>query len=161
MLTNNHAQQLVSIILMMALALYVQELPSSNVLQTALPEWPLILNIYFAVSSRYFYGVISAFVVGIIQDVFLGSIIGLHAGIYVIIAFIMLTIRLRFKHMSIFTQALLIGLLVFAKVLIVGIYETLLYSPPAHLWVILSIPLSMLLWPLVHMFFSFFAGKHI
>lgn len=102
MIATNKTQQLLVILLMMALAFYLQELPTSNVLQKSLPELPFILTLYFSVSSRFFFGVISAFVVGIIQDVFLGvPTIGLHAAIYVLAAFTMITIRLRFKHMSI------------------------------------------------------------
>lgn len=161
MTTSNKAQQLAVVLLMMVLAFYVQELPASNVLQTTIPEWPYILTLYFAVSSRYFFGVISAFTVGVIQDVFIGvPTIGLHAAIYVLSAFFMLNIRLRFRHMNITTQSLLIGTLVALKTVIIMFYESLLYSPPVHFWVLLSIPLSMLIWPLLHMFFTFFTQKH-
>lgn len=160
--THNKTQQLVVILLLITIFFYFQELPASNVLQNALPEYPYILTLYFSVSSRYFFGVFSAFIVGIFQDVFLGvQTIGLHAAIYVLSAYVMLTIRLRFRHMSIFSQSLFIGMMVALKVTILILYETILYSPPVHFWVFLSVPLSMLIWPLVHMFFSFFAAKYI
>ncbi len=161
MTTNNKTQQLLVILLVMALAFYLQELPGSNVLQKSLPELPFILTLYFSVSSRFFFSVISAFIVGMIQDVFIGiPTIGLHAGIYVISAFIIIMIRLRFKHMNLLLQSLTIGILVALKILLVTLYETILYSPPTHYWVLLSIPLSMLAWPLLHVIFSFFSEKH-
>lgn len=159
--STSKAQQLVIILLLMAMAFYTQELPGSNVLQKILPEWPYILTLYFSVSSRYFFGVISAFITGVIQDVFIGvPTMGLHAGIFVIAAFVMLSIRLRFKHTTIFIQSLIIGLLVAFKVVVLMIYESVLFSPPVHFWAFLSVPFSMLVWPLLHMFFSFFAAKH-
>lgn len=159
--TTNKSQQLVVTLLLMVFAFYMQELPTSNVLQKVLPEWPFILSLYLAVSSRYFFGVVSAFVVGVIQDVFLGiPTMGLHAAIYVLCAFFLISTRLRFKYLSIFFQSLIIGVLVAFKVLVLMLYETILYSPPTHLWVLLSIPLSMLVWPLVHMFFAFFSETH-
>lgn len=161
MAENNRIQQFVIIILMMTVAFYLQELPTSNVLQTALPEWPYLLTLYFAASSRYFFGVISAFVIGIIEDVFLGiPTMGLHAVIYVLAAFILIAGRLRFKHMRLPGQSSVIGLLVLAKVLIVMVYNAVLYVAPAHFWALLSVPLSMLLWPLLHLFFHFFASRH-
>ncbi len=161
MIVSNKTQQFVVILLTMALGFYLQELPGSNVLQKSLPELPFILTLYFSASSRFFFGVISAFVVGLVQDVFVGiPTMGLHAGIYVLAAFTMITIRLRFKHSNIFTQSLIIGLLVAIKITLVIFYETILYSPPVHFWVLLSIPLSMLVWPALHVIFIFFAEKH-
>lgn len=161
MAENNRVQQLVIVILMMVLAFYLQELPSSNVLQTALPEWPYILTLYFAASSRYFFGVVCAFIVGMVEDVFLGiPTLGLHAAIYVIAAFILIAGRLRFKHMHLPGQSLMIGLLVLSKIIIIMIYKTVLYVSPAHFWALLSVPLSMLLWPVLHIFFRFFTNRH-
>ncbi len=161
MAEDNRIQQFVIVLLMMAVAFYVQELPVSNVLQTVLPEWPYVLTLYFAASSRYFFGVISAFVVGLIEDVFLGvPTLGLHAGIYVLAAFILIAGRSRFRHLRLTGQSLMICLLVLMKVVMVMIYNTVLYAPPAHFWALLSVPLSMLLWPLLHVFFRFFANRH-
>ncbi|PIE82607.1 MAG: rod shape-determining protein MreD [Cardiobacteriales bacterium] len=161
MIANDKTQQFLVILLVMALGFYVQELPGSNVLQKSLPELPFVLTLYFAVSSRFFFGVTSAFVVGMVQDVFIGiPTIGLHAGIYVIAAFMLIMTRLRFKHLSILMQSLSIGALVALKIVLVTLYETILYSPPAHYWVLLSIPLTMLIWPLLHLIFTFFAEKH-
>lgn len=160
MSTNNSLQQLLGVMLMMLLAFYLQELPTSNVLQMTLPEWPFILVLYFSVSSRYFFGVLSAFIVGMIEDVFLGiPTIGLHAAIYTLAAFVMIMLRLRFRHMSVFSQSLVIGLMVLFKILIVMIYQAIFYTMPNHFWVVLSVPLSMLLWPGIHMFFAFFATQ--
>lgn len=159
--SNNYLQQFLIIVMMMALGFYLQELPGSHVLQTLLPEWPFILTLYFAVSSRYFFGLVSAFVVGLIEDVFLSTpLLGIHALIYVLVAFILITTRLRFRHLSIFSQSLVVGALVFFKVLALMIYNSILYSPPSHFWGMLSIATTMLAWPLLHVFFGFFASKH-
>lgn len=161
MTENSPLQQLLIILLMLVLAFYVQELPTSNVLQLSLPDWPYMLVLYFSVSTRYFFGVFSAFVVGIIQDVFLGvPTLGLHAGIYVLSAFILIAGRLRFRHLSLASQSLTIGLLVFVKIVIVMIYSSIFYSIPSHFWHFLSVPFSILLWPGIHVFFQFFASRH-
>ncbi len=158
---TSNAQQLVVVLLLMAIAFYIQELPSSNVLQQTLPEWPFILTLYFSVSSRYFFGVASAFFVGIVQDVFLGTpTIGFHALIYVLCAFALQIMRLRFKHMSVSSQSLVIGTCVAFNACALMLYESVLYSPPTHLWIFMSVPLSMLVWPMLHMFFAFFSEVH-
>lgn len=161
MTQNNPAQQFAIILVMMLLAFYVQELPTSHILQMILPEWPFILTLYFATSTRYFFGVISAFIVGLIEDAFLDvPTLGLHAGIYVLAAFILVAGRLRFKHMTIPMQSLTIGMLVLMKFIIVTIYSAVFYSMPSHFWALLSIPISMLLWPGVYLFFRFFSDRH-
>lgn len=158
---SNYIQQFFVVLLMMLLAFFIQELPTSNVLQMVLPEWPFIFTLYFAVSTRYFFGVTSAFVVGLIEDVFLGvPTLGLHAGIYVLGAFILIISRLNFIHMSLASQSLTIGLLVLIKILIVATYSAIIYNFPSHFWVFLSVPLSILLWPGIHLFFRFFADKN-
>lgn len=161
MSTTDFLQQLLVAIVVMILSFFMQELPGSNVLQSALPEWPFLFALYFAVSSHYFFGILLAFCVGVIEDVFLGvPVLGLHAAIYVLAVFVMIASRLRFKHMSVTGQGFFVGLLVLAKVLVVMIFEGVWYSPPAHYWIALSIPMSMLAWPLINMFFGFFSVKH-
>lgn len=158
-LTDN-LQQLLVIILVIGATFYLQELPGSNVLQTALPEWPFILTLYFSVSSRYFFGVFSAFTVGAIEDVFLGvPTLGLHAVMYTLASFFIILIRFRFRQYSIFLQSLIIGFLVLLKVFFFLIYNSIFYSLPAYYWMLLSLPASILTWPLVHLFFSYFANR--
>lgn len=157
---SNYLQQLLVITIMMLLGFHLQELPSSNVLQTVLPEWPFILTLYFSVSSRYFFGLFSACIVGLIEDVFFVSpMLGIHAFIYLTAAFILIIMRLRFKHLSVFSQSLMIGSLVLFKVIVLAIYNSVLYSLPSHFWMLLSVPVSMLVWPLLHIFFTFFSSK--
>lgn len=153
-------QQLLVILLVIGATFYLQELPGSNVLQTALPEWPFILTLYFSVSSRYFFGVVSAFVVGVIEDVFLGvPTLGLHAIIYTLASFFIILIRFRFRQYSVFLQSMIIGFLVLLKVFFFLVYNSILYSFPAYYWVLLSLPASVLTWPLVHLFFAYFANR--
>ncbi len=126
-----------------------------------LPEWPFILTLYFSVSTRYYFGVVSAFVVGLLQDVFLGTpTLGLHAAIYVLAAFAIIAGRVHFKHLSLMSQSMTIGFLVFFKIVVVTIYSAVFYSSPSHFWNLLSIPFSILLWPCTHLFFQFFADRH-
>lgn len=153
-------QQFLIIFILMSLGFYLQELPTSNVLQSILPEWPFILTLYFSVSTRYFFGLASAFFIGLIEDVFLAApVLGINAFVYVLVSFILISTRLRFRHMSIFSQSLVVGLLVFLKVAVLMIYNSIFYSPPNHFWVLLSVPTSMLVWPLLHIFFSSFSRK--
>lgn len=161
MALSNLLQQCLVVIIMMLLGFYLQELPGSNVLQTLLPEWPFILTLYFSVSSRYFFGLTSAFIVGLLEDVFLVSpLLGIHSLIYVVAAFTLIATRLRFKHLSVFSQSMVVGALVLFKIAVLMVYNSVLYSPPSHFWLLLSVPLSMLIWPLLHVFFAFFASKH-
>lgn len=154
-------QQLLVILIVMTIMFFIQEIPGSNVLQTALPEWPYILTLFFAVSTRYFFGVTAAFIVGLIEDAFLGvPTMGLHAIIYALSAFAIISIRYRFRQHSIVVQSLIIGVLVTVKVLLLMIYSSVVYNFPAYFWVFLSIPASILTWPLVHVFFSFFSFQH-
>lgn len=154
-------QQMLFIIIIMTVTFFVQELPNSNVLQTALPEWPFIFTLFFAVSTRYYFSVSAAFLVGLVEDAFLGvPTMGLHAIIYTLAAFTMIIIRHRFRQCSIVLQSLIIGLLVLLKVVLFMIYNSVVYAFPAYFWVLLSVPASILAWPLVHVFFSYFSHRN-
>jgi|GEM_PF-4866799 len=141
----------------MALAFLMQALVKSNVLRGALPDWPLIFALFFAVSPVFRFGLTGAFIVGLLKDVFLDTPMGLHAVIYVLLVFVMMSLRPRFKYMDIVNQSLIIGCLVFIKVLTMVVYEGILYTFPRHYWALLSVLLSMLFWPLVCMLFRFFS----
>ncbi len=161
MTMTDNIQQLLAVIVIMVMGFFLQELPGSNVLQSALPEWPFLFTLYFSVSSRHFFGVFSAFLLGMIEDVFLGiPVLGLHAAIYVLAAFVMIAMRLRFKHMSMTGQSIFIGMLVLVKIVVTVVFESIWYSPSAHYWIALSIPLSILMWPMINLFFGFFFIKH-
>ncbi|PIE46695.1 MAG: rod shape-determining protein MreD [Gammaproteobacteria bacterium] len=158
---NNLAQQFLIVIVMMILAFYFQEIAGSQVIQKALPAWPFVLTLYFSVSSRFFFSVFSAFIVGLIQDTLMSiPTLGLHAGIYVLAAFVIIVSRMQFKYLSLMSQTLVVGALVFVKILAVMLYESFFYSPPSHLWDFLSIPFSMLFWIVLRYFFLIFSKKY-
>lgn len=158
---DHRVQQLLVMVVMFVLAFYLQELPASNVLQTALPEWPFLLTIYFAVSSRFFFGVTSACIVGLLEDAFLAvPTLGLHAAIYVLAAFIVMSISIKFRHYLLVSQALVVAVLVFLKVLLVMIYYAILYALPVHFWALLSVPASLIAWPVILLFFNFFKNRY-
>ncbi|PIE45470.1 MAG: rod shape-determining protein MreD [Gammaproteobacteria bacterium] len=161
MLMTNKFQQGFIVAVSLLAAFYIQELPSSNVLQLVLPEWPFLIVLYFSVSSHFFFGIVVAFGVGLIEDVFLGMpVLGLHAGIYAISAFVMLALQNRFEHINLVTQTLIIGVMVLFKLIVITLFASIWYSPSLHFWAFLSIPISMLMWPLLNLMFAFFPSRY-
>ncbi|MPV86422.1 rod shape-determining protein MreD [Ostreibacterium oceani] len=153
----NKIQQIIVIALLLLIALYLQEIPSSNLVQGVLPEWPLLLVIALSASSRYRLAIAFAFVVGLFQDVFLGvPTLGLHAAIYTLIGFIMVSARNYFTNLSVLIQAVFVAIVVLIKVFVVSLYYAILFSGPTHFWTLLSVPFSLIAWPLVQLAVTFF-----
>ncbi len=139
---------------MSLIAFYIAELPVNNTLQVILPEWIFLLTLYFAVSQRYQVNTCVVLLIGLLQDLFIETHLGIHGFIYVVCFFILFTIRTRFKLMAIPVQAIFVGALVFVKVGVLFLYNILLHSTPNHYWSFLSILTSITAWVGFYIVFS-------
>lgn len=141
------------------LAFVLQELPNSNVLQSTLPNWPLLLVIYFSLSYHIGTAITIAFIIGATQDVFMGMPIGLNASAFTLSAFFIIRSHYQNAISSALTQGLLVMLSVLFVVLVNLIYSSLVFSPAKYYWALFSIPSSFIAWSLLHMFFSFLSYR--
>lgn len=132
--------------LVVCVAFFVNEMPTSGVLQSLLPDWPFLVVLFFSVSERWRATVIFAFIVGLLQDQFIGTPLGVHAFVFTLCAYIISQYRKRFRYAGMMFQTMIVGLLVLLKVILVLIVNSFMYSLPGYFWSLLSVPLSMFAW---------------
>ena len=98
--------------LSVAVALGLGTIPLAEPVAYLWPDWVLLTLAYWCLAAPHRYGVGMAFVAGIFQDVATGTLLGLHALIYVIAMYIVIENHLRIRLLHLWGQTL--GLLVLA-----------------------------------------------
>ena len=76
------------------------------------PEWVAMVLIYWVVALPYRVGIGSAWFAGLVLDILKGSVLGLNAAGLVIVAYVTLSLHLRFRMFSSLQQAGLVLVLI-------------------------------------------------
>ncbi len=113
------------------------------------PEWVALVLVYWVIALPHRVGIISAFLLGMLMDVLLGSLLGQHSLAYIVAAYIAANLYQRLRMFAVWQQSLV----VFA---IVGLCQLINYwverlaglSEWSH-WLLMPALVSALLWPWV------------
>ncbi len=129
------------------LAMMLSTLPMPESLEWGRPEWVALTLIYWVVALPHRVGLWSAWILGLLLDILLGSLLGIHALSLVIVAFLAQRLHRRIRMFPLWQQALLV-------LLLVGIHQMLQYwaqmltgSSSDSLLFLLPSLVSCLLWP--------------
>ncbi len=129
-----------------AMALTIIPLPFASL--NLMPDWVLLVLIYWSLGRPEDFNIDKAWCVGILIDVLSGQLLGQHALAYVMSLFLVLKQHKMIRQFSIIQQSLVLGLILFvAQVVlfwIVHINHDISLS--AFLWPVLT---GILCWPLV------------
>ncbi|MBP7624155.1 MAG: rod shape-determining protein MreD [Xanthomonadales bacterium] len=98
---------LLSIVLASVLTLIALPEP----LRVLRPFWLALIVIYWTIEAPEHYGIGFAFLLGLLQDVLIGTVLGEHAFRLAIISFIVLRFRSRMRFFPMWQQALAVGAL--------------------------------------------------
>lgn len=138
---------------MLAILLSLVQLPHQ--FKLVMPNWVALVLIYWIVFVPKLLGVKFAFILGVLIDLTLGNIVGTTSLCLVPIAFFAELFCYKFKTFSILHQFLMISVLIGISQLIRLWIQLYMHHPPSTATYWLSIPLSVLFWPLV------WAGLHL
>lgn len=144
MITANNA----SIILMttiMALLLSIMPLPAAA--DAFRPDWALIVLVYWSIALPNRVNVFSAWIVGFIVDVLLGSVLGVHAAAMAICIYISASNFQKIRNFSLWQQSIIVSIIVALYHLIVFWLQRFLGDViflPSYLYPAIS---SMVIWP--------------
>ena len=84
-----------------------------DAIRTLRPFWLALVVIYWAIEAPENYAIGFAFLVGLLQDVLVGTLLGEHAFRLAIISFIVLRFRSRIRFFPMWQQALAVAVLLF------------------------------------------------
>ncbi|TWX72704.1 rod shape-determining protein MreD [Colwellia sp. C1TZA3] len=131
--------------LLVALLASIMPLPLS--VDAFRPDWVLVVLFYWCLALPSRVNVISAWVMGFILDVLLGSTLGVHAGAMAISVYIVAGNFQKIRNFSVWQQALIVGVLSALYHLIVFWLQRFLTDAvflPSYLYPVFT---TIILWP--------------
>jgi len=137
----------VIILLTLLLSLIAAIMPMPISIDTFRPDWVLVVTMYWAIALPSRVNVITAWVMGLLLDILLGSILGIHAAAMAMTIYIASGNFQKIRNFSLWQQSLVIGVLAALYHLIVFWLQRLLTDVvflPSYLYPVIT---SMILWP--------------
>jgi len=113
------------------------------------PDWVLIVLMYWCMALPGRVNIITAWVMGFILDVLLGSVLGVHAAAMAISIYIIIENHQKIRNFSIWQQALITGVLAALYHLVVFWLQRFLIDVvflPSYLYPVIT---TIVLWPWV------------
>ncbi|GLX83346.1 rod shape-determining protein MreD [Thalassotalea eurytherma] len=135
------------ILLTLLLSLIAAIMPMPITLDTFRPDWVLVVTMYWAIALPSRVNVITAWVMGLLLDILLGSTLGVHAAAMATTIFIASGNFQKIRNFSLWQQSLVVGVLASLFHLIVFWLQRFLTDVvflPSYLYPVLT---SMVLWP--------------
>ena len=129
------------------IALMASIMPMPIAVDAFRPDWVLIVLVYWCLALPSKINIITAWLMGFILDVLLGSVLGIHAAAMALTMYIVLVNFQKIRNFSIWQQALIIGILAALYHLIVFWLQRFLTDAiflPSYLYPVIT---SIVLWP--------------
>jgi rod shape-determining protein MreD len=139
------SQLLIFLTLMVALMASIMPLPLS--VDAFRPDWVLVVLLYWCLALPTRVNVITAWVLGLVLDILLGSILGVHAMAMAIAVYIVAGNFQKIRNFSIWQQALIVGVLSALYHLLVFWLQRFLTDAvflPSYLYPVMT---TVILWP--------------
>lgn len=135
------------ILLTLLLALIATIIPMPLSVDAFRPDWVLVVLIYWCLALPSRVNVITAWVLGFILDVLLGSILGVHAAALAVCVFIIAENFQKIRNFSIWQQSIIVGVIAALYHLIVFWLQRFLTDVvflPSYLYPVIT---TIILWP--------------
>jgi rod shape-determining protein MreD len=135
------------ILLTFLVALMASIMPLPLSVDAFRPDWVLVVLLYWCLAVPSRVNIISAWVMGFILDVLLGSTLGVHAGAMAISVYIVAGNFQKIRNFSVWQQALIVGVLSALYHLIVFWLQRFLTDAvflPSYLYPVVT---TIILWP--------------
>ncbi len=108
MVTNANGRQVVWTSLFIALLLQIMPLP--DLVVDFRPDWLLLVLCYWAMALPHRYGILTAWLMGVMLDILLGSSLGVRGLALAVVTYIIAIHFQRLRNFSTFQQGLVIAL---------------------------------------------------
>lgn len=145
MVHQPNAHWIVWITLLMAAIFSIMPLPQW--LSLIRPSWVPLVLIYWILALPERFGLLFAFTIGLVLDVFQGSLFGLNSLAMVVVAFIVLSLHRRLRLFPVWQQAFMVFLLVGCYQLMALWVRSAAGDTIPSVWYLLPSLSSALIWP--------------
>ncbi|WP_373767795.1 rod shape-determining protein MreD [Glaesserella sp.] len=144
---ENALFQLLVLILIFVVAFVLEIMPWPVGFQGLRPSWVILVLIYWALALPDKISVGTAFLAGIVWDLVLGSILGIHALVLSIAIYIIAKYHLILRNLSLWLQSLLVIVYVALIRFVIFFVELVLHSAEFNSQELFGAILSGILWP--------------
>ena len=144
-----------SIYLTLIVAIILTMVPLPVAIDMFRPDWVALVVLYWVIALPHHLNVVSAWIVGLIMDILLGSTLGIHALSMAVISCVVAAQYQKIRNFSVWQQALVMGSLIFVGQLLIFWVEHLFASPRLNTRFVWSSLSSTLLWPSVYLFLRY------
>ncbi len=135
------------ILLTFLLALMLTIMPMPITVDAFRPDWVLIIVLYWSMALPTKVNVITAWVLGFILDVLLGSVLGVHAAAMAISVYIAAVNYQKIRNFSLWQQSLIVAVLSALYNLLTFWMEHFLTQVPFLVSYLYPVITSMVVWP--------------
>jgi|SRR5690625_1260480 len=135
------------IIASFALALILTVVPLPDWLSAGRPQWVALVLIYWCMALPNRVGVGVGFLVGLIQDALLGSLLGQHALTFALLAFLTIKLHQRIRVFPLWQQAISVLVLLLLTQLVIFWINGFVGRSPVSWTYWLTAVVGTLLWP--------------
>lgn len=101
-----HNRWIIWLLLFVGILLQIMPWPSS--IYMIKPNWLLLILVYWLIALPHRIGIGSAFFIGIIMDLFLGSVLGVHAFAFSIVAYLVVFKFQLVRNLALWQQLLIV-----------------------------------------------------
>lgn len=143
------AQNGVIIFLTLLVAIMASIMPLPLSVDAFRPDWVLIVLIYWCMALPDKVNIITAWVMGLLMDILLGSVLGVHAAAMAIAVFIVAENFQKIRNFSIWQQALITGVLAALYHLVVFWLQRFLIDVSFLTSYLYPVITTIILWPWV------------
>lgn len=110
------------------IGLLLQIMPWSSSIYMLKPHWLMLILIYWVLALPHRVGMTSAFLVGIILDLFSGTILGVHAFIFSMITYLVIFRFQLIRNLALWQQSFIIWGLSICYDLCLFLFEIIIYQ---------------------------------
>ncbi|RKS85931.1 rod shape-determining protein MreD [Orbus hercynius] len=110
------------------IGLLLQIMPWTSSFYMLKPHWLMLITMYWVLALPHRVGIWTAFLVGIILDLFSGTVLGVHAFIFALIAYLILFRFQLVRNLALWQQSFIIFGLSCCYDLMLFIFEILIYQ---------------------------------
>lgn len=111
------------------------------------PDWVLLVLIYWVIALPHRVGSLTAFVLGLLVDVLLGSLLGQHALVYLFVSYVAVSLYQRLRMFAVWQQSLVVLALIGLAHLMIYWMERITGMEEWSWWLLLPAVMSAFVWP--------------
>lgn len=119
------------------------------------PDWMVLVIFYWIIALPHRVSIGHVFILGLLVDLLLGSVLGMHALVFSLLAYFTTINFQRFRYFTLVQTTLLVGLFVFLSKLLLYWIASSMQEIVLHRYYFWSIFTSMLIWPWFFLFMRY------